>query len=151
MLWITNPAKSCAVYCMRAGKPGAPVFWDYHVVLLTYGSAWQVWDLDTTLGLPVALADYLKFSFRIESGALAPRFRLVPAEIFRQAFRSDRQHMHTDNGWLAAPPSWPALSPAGTSNLEDWINLEADFHGEVCELSTLLDCLQRQRQQREEG
>ena len=47
----------------QAEDQESPVFWDYHVLLLVFDDGWRVWDLDTTLGLPVAADTYFQKTF----------------------------------------------------------------------------------------
>ena len=83
VVFISNAGRSCAVWHQRAARrPGAPMVWDYHVVLLV-GAPWEVWDLDTTLGMPVPAAHYVRRSMREGLAEdLEPRFRVVPADVF---------------------------------------------------------------------
>ncbi len=143
VVFASNAARRCPVWCMRAGEVDEPVLWDYHVFLLVWRGEWRVWDLDSTLGLDVPLEDYLALSFRLGSGPLAPRFRVVEAALFLAEFRSDRNHMRDRGRWLAPPPPWPAPSPEGVSNLQDWIEMKRPFRGMVCTSDGLADVLNR--------
>ena len=42
-----------------AGPRGGSVWWDYHVILLVHSEHWMIWDLDTTLALPLLAESYL--------------------------------------------------------------------------------------------
>lgn len=141
VVFVSNPARRCPVWLMRAREQDEPVIWDYHVFLLVRQPDWRVWDLDSLLGLAVPVLDYLSQSFRLLPGALAPWFRVVGSELFLDAFRSDRQHMRRGEHWLAEPPSWPAPSPEGEHNLEQWIEMEQPFFGEVYDLVGLARAL----------
>lgn len=126
VMFISNGNRSCALWQQRAAsQPGAPVVWDYHVVLLARARAsWMVLDLDTLIGLPVAVSEWLAGTFlplNDEFGYLAPRFRLLEPEAYRAEFSSDRSHMLGPNGsWRKPPPSWPAIIKAGAPSFLRW-------------------------------
>lgn len=116
---ISNAQRTVAMRGQRAGKEGAPVVWDYHVVLASRG---EIWDLDCTIGMPLTTAAWIDASFPSALPmSLAPRFRVVPAADFVAQFASDRRHMRDANGaWLAPPPPWPAI---GTGHdLDRWVD-----------------------------
>lgn len=132
---MSNRGRQCALWEQRAADPGEPVVWDYHVVLLVER---MVWDLDTRLGLPVPLPDYLRASFRTlppEVAAYRPLFRLVPADEFVKVFATDRSHMNDADGWRAAPPSWKP--PGAGMNLMRFVDMDDDFIGAVVTLEQL--------------
>ena len=141
VVFIGNAERSCAMWRQSAAvRPGWPILWDYHVVLLC-AEPWEVWDLDTTLGMPVRAADYLRLSFREGiPEELTPRFRVVDADLFTRSFASDRSHMRTRSGrYRKPPPPWPAILPAGAeSNLMRFADMTAPFLGEVLDLRGLL-------------
>jgi len=138
---VSNATRACALWAQRAApSPDAPVFWDYHVFLADRdgtGAPWRVWDLDTTLGLPVPFADYAAATFRLPRGPYAPRFRVIAAGDYVAGFASDRAHMRgPDGAWLQQPPPWPAIG-AGAPNLAALIDLAAPSLGEVLSLAAL--------------
>jgi hypothetical protein len=141
VVFISNESRSCAVWYQRAAaKPSWPILWDYHVVLLC-ADPWEVWDLDTTLGLPSAAPDYLRRSFRPGIGRdLEPRFRVVEADVFLREFASDRSHMRGPQGqMLKEPPPWPPLgAPGAPSNLARFVDMATPFVGEVLDLHGLV-------------
>jgi hypothetical protein len=140
VVFISNEGRSCAVWHQRAAaRPEWPILWDYHVVLLC-AEPWEVWDLDSTLGMPVPAADYVRRSFRAGIAAeLLPRFRLVDAGAFTRVFASDRGHMRTASGrWKKRPPLWPAILPEGVApNLTRFVDMADPFFGEVIDLREL--------------
>ena len=140
VIFITNAAKTCAVWNMRAAaSPWEPVFWDYHVILAVVADGgWQIWDLDSLQGCPVPAPDYLENSFMPEMpGEFLPRFRVLEGETFQEQFSSDRRHMRAeDNSWLQPPPSWPAFCP-GPHNLDRFINLADPIAGRIMDLTQL--------------
>ncbi|MCK6509977.1 UTP--glucose-1-phosphate uridylyltransferase [Myxococcota bacterium] len=119
-VFISNPEKSCALWHQRASHSAwEPVLWDYHVLYLAatgpQSSPWEIWDLDTLLGMPVPLADYLSQTFCMTAELhprYAPSFRLLPREIFLRDFYSDRSHMlDKHQTWRQPPPPWPPIMP----------------------------------------
>lgn len=117
----------------------APLFWDYHVIVLAE-DPWEVWDLDTTLGVPSPAPEYLRRSFRAGlPPELAPIFRVVPAGVFVATFASDRSHMRRPDGrFERPPPPWPTVSPPERgSNLRRFVDMTDPFVGEVLSLEDL--------------
>lgn len=141
VVFISNEERSCAVWHQRAAaRPSWPILWDYHVVLLC-AAPWEVWDLDTTLGMPVPATQYLRLSFRRGIPEdLQPRFRLVDAGEMASSFSSDRSHMRTPGGrWKKPPPPWPPIAPPGVApNLMRFVDMTTPFLGEVLDLDALL-------------
>jgi len=139
-VFISNAARSCAVWHQRASvRSGWPILWDYHVVLLV-AAPWEIWDLDTTLDMPSPAAHYLRRTFR--DGVpddVAPRFRLVAADVFARTFASDRSHMRAPGGrYKKPPPLWPPIGPPGAEpNLARFVDMAAPFLGEVLDLRAL--------------
>lgn len=123
-----------------ARSPKAPLFWDYHVILLAE-DPWEAWDLDTTLGLPFPADAYLRRSFHPGVPPdLLPIFRLVEAELFVATLASDRSHMRGPDGrFERPPPSWPPVSaPERGSNLRRFVDMSDPFAGEVMSLEALI-------------
>lgn len=144
---ISNPTRTVAVACQRAApSPDLPVVWDYHVVLAARGpQGWAVWDLDSTLGLPVPLLAYLRQSFAWPPGYSPPydaRFRVLPAARYREVLCTDRSHMRDAQGrYRVPPPPWP---PIGTgTNLMRLVDVHDPIAGEVVELPELPAALAR--------
>lgn len=137
VVFVSNGSRQVPMYAQRAGA-GDWVVWDYHVFLLQHG---EVWDLDTTLGLPVGLTGYLTTSFAKLAALrpeLVPLFRVVRASTFRRRFCSDRSHMRTaDGGWTHPPPAGPTIAAGGKSNLMRWVDMNRPFLGEVVEMADL--------------
>jgi hypothetical protein len=145
VLIVTNRARATAIWAQRAAHtPGAPVLWDYHVLVVGGGEGgpW-IWDLDTTLPFPCPPTDYVEASFRPSArlpDAMRPWFRRVPAEVYRRELRSDRGHMRTaDGGWQAPPPPWPPIDgPGGRLRLSAALDLDdADAPGDWLDLAGL--------------
>lgn len=145
VVFISNPYKTCALWSQRAAaQPAAPVVWDYHVVLLTRAESadapsaadWTIWDLDSVAGSPLAARRWCEVTFpysvtpsgSASGGRVQPRyapwFRLIQADTFVRAFRSDRAHMRDASGvFLHPPPPWPAIS-AGENNLGIFVSMD---------------------------
>ena len=119
----------------QAESPDSPVFWDYHVILLIRDRHWWVWDLDTTLGLPILADRYFPETFLgpgVDAENSDVTLRLIEADYYVQNFSSDRSHMRDANReWLAPPPGWPAIMKASKSNLIDWLDISRDGPGRV--------------------
>src|SRR5262249_37200429 len=136
VVFISNAAGACAMWHQRAApRPGRPTLWDYHVVLLA-ADPWEVWDLDTTLGLPVPASLYLERSFRPDlPEEYLPRFRRIDAELFQERFASDRSHMLLSDGrFRKPPPPWPAIGGAAEPNLMRFVDMETPFLGKILDL-----------------
>ena len=120
----------------RLGAPGEPVFWDYHVILLANHAGWRVYDRDSRLPFPAPLAEYLEATFREAAVPdLAPRFRLIPAEVYRDTFFSDRSHMRDAvGGWYAPPPSWPAIRPERGCSIRELADMSRPEPGCIFDL-----------------
>ncbi|MCA9558844.1 MAG: hypothetical protein KC583_09805 [Myxococcales bacterium] len=138
VVFVSNPARQVLMFGQRAAGEVGYVVWDYHVVLLVDDAGWQVHDLDFVGGRPAPVATWLRASFPLTGrvpGHLEPTLRVIDADRFRDVFSSDRSHMRApDGGWLAPPPPWPA--PGRGTNLMRFVDVEADFEGEVMDLPT---------------
>lgn len=141
-VFVSGVLGGCVMWHQRAARrPGAPLFWDYHVFVLAE-DPWEVWDLDSTLGMPVPAAVYVARSFRAGlPPELAAVFRVVPADELRATFASDRSHMRSRDGrFERPPPPWPTVSPKERgSNLLRFIDVASPFVGEVLSLEELRD------------
>jgi hypothetical protein len=119
VLVITGAEAPVACWQQKAGVEGAPVLWDYHVVLATRADGWQIWDLDGRAGLPVAAETWLRTTFpcpELVSESYQPRFAVIAADHYLQRFGSDRAHMRDLNGgWLQPPPPWAEIGGLGLS------------------------------------
>lgn len=122
-------------------SPEEPVLWDYHVILLFNAKddlEWQVYDLDTVLGAPISLNEYMISTFGNVSipEEFRPYFRVIDAEEFARVFSSDRSHMLAADGqWQVPPPPWEAIVRDGRSNLMELINMQEHFIGTVMDRS----------------
>jgi hypothetical protein len=144
---ISNLARTVAVSCQRSAPgPDLPVVWDYHVVLAARGpQGFAIWDLDTTLGLPVPLLEYLRASFAWPHGFAPPydaRFRVIEASRYIEVLATDRSHMRDASGrYRVPPPPWPAIGTGTT--LMRLVDVDDPIAGEVVELAELPAALAR--------
>ena len=135
---ITNPDRSCALWNQRAARKGQPVLWDYHVVLLAAKTAAEpdcmVWDLDTRLGLPVRLVDYVAETFAppgVLEPRFEPRFRVIEGNDWLAEFSSDRAHMRDQAGrYRKPPPVWPPIILPGRPNFLSWLDADSEGPGQ---------------------
>jgi len=138
-VFLSNAGRTCALWNQRArAADGEPVLWDYHVVMMFNDRGWQVYDLDTLLGAPVPLNDYLISTFGEAQlpEQFQPMFRVIDAEEFVSFFSSDRSHMRTADGqWQVPPPAWPAVVRGVRSNLMDFVDMQMKTYGMVFDLT----------------
>lgn len=114
VLLFSNPGRSIVLLKQRAAHSGAPVVWDYHVVLQArLHDAYWVLDFDTRLLFPMQRDSYLEHTFP-EQAELPPHLRTwvrsIPAAAYLRHFYSDRSHML---GKLPASafPDYPIILP----------------------------------------
>lgn len=141
VIFIASKGEYFPMLNQQAAKdPLAPVFWDYHVVLLTIGVENRIIDFDTSLSFSTDLKSYLELSFFSSiqlKEEYAPLFRLVSSKEYIAQFSSDRSHMKSKTGWLAPPPNWPIIGNKN-SNLEQFTNMNNKEIGEIMNLDDLL-------------
>ena len=132
VVFVSNAARQVALWAQKASREhDGLVVWDYHVVLVV-GDA--LWDLDTRLGAPVEVRRWLAETFRPCRPELAPRFRVIEADVYLRELASDRSHMKDEHGsWRADPPPWPVIGSGHT--LPRFIDMDDAFVGEVIDLS----------------
>lgn len=141
-VFVTNAMRSCAFLNQRAA-PSAEhmMFWDYHVVVLANTDGWQIWDLDTRLGMPVPVDDYVAQTFpqHPQTDPFEPLFRIVECDEFVETFSSDRSHMRNQSGqWLQPPPAWEPICRDGIWNLLDFLDTEPGGIGFLMDRAALL-------------
>ena len=142
VVFISNLERAVPMWNQKAGR-GKAIVWDYHVVVLAEDPL-EIWDVDTLLGLPIGLGDYIEASFHPDMPApYQPMFRLVEAQLLVEIFASDRSHMRRKDGsYRKPPPNWPMIGKPGVStNLMQFVDMSQPFIGEVCTLNELLDAL----------
>ena len=128
---LTGVSGLVACWQQRAARvPGAPVVWDYHVVLAVAApGGWQVWDLDCMGGYPLAADAWLAATFPASQQVkleFQPRFLVMPAADWRRDFHSNRDHMrNAQGGWRHPLPNWPLILGAGPG-LGAWVAAARD-------------------------
>lgn len=135
VLVISNAARQVACWGQRAAESAESVLvWDYHVVLAAGDAGrWQIWDLDTRLGLPVSAGDYLAQTFRPVPPRFAPLFRVIDCADYRRVLNTDRRHMRRQDGsYDQPPPAWPAIGQG--FNLDRFIDMDDEIVGKVVDL-----------------
>lgn len=121
VIFISNP-KGCVpmFHQLACSNRDKPVFWDYHVILLSRdrlvaGSS-LIWDMDSDLPFPCPFHDYVRRVFPNPHQwpvDYTPYFRVIDAFTFLQHFSSDRSHMMIGNGeWSATPPTYNCIVPS---------------------------------------
>ena len=138
-VFVSNTDRTVAMWEQRSVPAGRPVVWDYHVFLsVRRASGWIVIDPDCRLSGESPTALYLDCSFPDlpqELASLRPRFRVVPAAVYREAFCTDRSHMRVQGEWLSDPPPWPAIGNG--TNLMRFVDVEDPFLGEILDIEEL--------------
>lgn len=140
---VTGPGSHRKLWFQRCSEHDSiPVHWDYHVILLVRDDNWQVWDLDTTLDLPVNASSYFRKTFRGPDESFNNAnviFRTINAKEYIENFSSDRSHMKLPSGdWAAPPPSWPPIMKRDSPNLMEWLDSESDGPGELLTLEQII-------------
>ncbi|XP_004304351.1 PREDICTED: protein N-terminal glutamine amidohydrolase [Fragaria vesca subsp. vesca] len=139
VVFISNEKKQIPLWHQKASnRADGVVLWDYHVICIQRkvgggDSPLQhlVWDLDSTLSFPCALASYVAETIRPTFQTFPEfqrYFRIAHAPIFLQSFASDRRHMKDPLGeWLHQPPVYePIVSEDGTvHNMHDYFDISA--------------------------
>ncbi|KAL3918904.1 MAG: hypothetical protein SGARI_007334 [Bacillariaceae sp.] len=140
VVFVSNP-KGCVpmLQQLASSNRDKPIFWDYHVILLStrstscnsssgndegsndrYNSEQtmtmsQIWDIDSHLPCPCPFPQYVQEVFlRHERwpSKYQPYFRVVDALVFLENFSSDRSHMmiNAETGeWSAPPPEYECI------------------------------------------
>ena len=141
MIFLTSPGGLVPILEQRAAPPGRLIAWDYHVVVSD--AQGRVWDLDSRLPLPSPGLEWLARSFALAPRLpprYAPRLRLVPAELYRRGFASDRSHMRDKKGrWRRPPPPWDPIGSGMT--LPAYLSPEAPEPGLLVDLQGAADWL----------
>ncbi|XP_038904910.1 protein N-terminal glutamine amidohydrolase isoform X2 [Benincasa hispida] len=136
VVFISNEKKQIPLWHQKTSKRAdGLVLWDYHVICVQRKKEGEfpflVWDLDSTLPLPLPLGSYVSQAIR-PSFQISPEFqrlfRIIHAPILFRHFASDRRHMKDSNGnWMAKPPDYEAIvAEDGTiHNLNEYMEIKA--------------------------
>jgi len=133
---VSNPGKKVAMWRQKVAiDRESPTLWDYHVfVIVRRSGEVQVWDLDSHLDLGVEAEAYVVHTFRPVPERYEPQFRVIPADLYRDGFASDRRHMRDLAGnFLQAPPPWAVIGSG--HNLDRLVDMRAESLGTVVDLS----------------
>ena len=126
----------------RAAKaPDMPIIWDYHVVLLVVSEINYIIDFDTTLPFCNEFSFYFSQSFLdldLLENEVIPLFKVIPSEIYKTHFSSDRSHMQRGGRWRAPPPDWDCIG-GNDSNLSVFIDMNNFQFGDVLTFDALKD------------
>ncbi|KAJ8899036.1 hypothetical protein K2173_008865 [Erythroxylum novogranatense] len=141
--FISNDKKQVPLWYQKGSmRADGAVIWDYHVICIQRkrdtSSAPLVWDLDSSLPFPSALATYVAETIRPSFKFFSEYqrfFRIVHAPVFLRWFSSTRSHMKDPTGnWIAEPPAYdPIVAEDGTvHNLNEYLEIHAhDVVGNV--------------------
>ncbi|CAK9322857.1 unnamed protein product [Citrullus colocynthis] len=136
VIFISNEKKQIPLWHQKASKRAdGLVLWDYHVICIQRKRegefSFLVWDLDSSLPLPLPLGSYVSQAIR-PSFQISPEyqrlFRIIHAPILFRHFASDRRHMKDSNGnWIAKPPDYEVIvAEDGTiHNLHEYMEIKA--------------------------
>jgi len=143
VVFIFSEGDSFPMLSQRAANtPSLPVFWDYHVVLLSLAEENQIFDFDTTLPFNTNVDTYFRHSFIVNSlldKRERPMFRIIPSNEFISLFSSDRSHMKKPSGaWYAPPPTWPLIGRS-KMNLFEFTNPKNTNIGELLSAESVLE------------
>jgi len=141
-VFISNADRAVAIWQQRAARSaGAPLVWDYHVILIARSDPdWRVYDVDSRLAPGVPAREYIETCFPVLPPVLAPHaphFRVVEAARYRATLATDRSHMRLADGtWRSPPPAGPPIGEG--TNLMRFVDTQEDFEGEVLDRAALL-------------
>ncbi|KAK6968576.1 protein N-terminal glutamine amidohydrolase [Biomphalaria glabrata] len=149
-VFISNSAKKVPLWHQKASRnPERLVVWDYHVIFMYYDTDTSlVYDLDTELGFPCTLKEYVSACIgdeRTLKKQFWRMFRVIPALEYLSTFASDRSHMLNDEKeWLATPPKYPPIKCLGVdNNISEFISMDQSTnHGDVFNLQQFLSRFQ---------
>ncbi|HSJ68227.1 MAG TPA: hypothetical protein VK921_11150 [Anditalea sp.] len=141
VLIISNSTKNCPFYCQKTSQENQPVWWDYHVVLMTTkDGVHHIYDFDSTLAFPSLMCEYLNFTFPNSDIWLSkdlPFFKVISSEVYIKTFNSDRNHMKDASGsWIFEPPNWPPIQ-GGNSLLQDLMNFTENSQEQLISLDEM--------------
>ena len=143
VLILTNKFRTIALANQSAGPPDRFILWDYHVIVWDSEES-LIYDLGSTLGIPVSTSLYYEFTFTDQSllpEELRTSVRVIPAIHYIENFYSDRSHMLGDKGKVLKPfPDWPVIQRGNLtlSKILDF-NLSDHFFKEFLPVSTFFD------------
>eukprot|EP01124_Arcella_intermedia_P001890 TRINITY_DN11047_c0_g1_i1.p1 TRINITY_DN11047_c0_g1~~TRINITY_DN11047_c0_g1_i1.p1 ORF type:complete len:184 (-),score=23.81 TRINITY_DN11047_c0_g1_i1:5-556(-) len=134
-VFISNPSRAVHFY-----SKDNMVVWDYHVILLSKGSAPLIYDFDCKdLPFPCPAPLYISETLRPSKPLYVRYYRLVPVEELFEKFSSDRSHMikgYSPDGrplyGAEPPPEEPIQIPGVPTNLfSAFVDMKAHEIGTV--------------------
>jgi protein N-terminal glutamine amidohydrolase len=143
VLFVSSTDKNCAFHFQKDSVDGAPVWWDYHVILyVSKNNTELIFDLDSSLNQPTPFQDYLRLTFQDLEGkkeSSHPIFKAIDSEDYITGFFSDRKHMQNGNGeWIFEPPLWPIIADNMVLTLQELMDFTQTSHQPIYSLETLV-------------
>lgn len=137
VLILSNPTRSILLAHQKSGQQGF-IIWDYHVILLEKtDTSYCIWDLDSSLGTPVAADHYIENTFQVSATEKQYQslIKVINSETYLNRFSSDRRHMKAGETWLSPPPPWPVIGEG--HSLELFLDMNDENLGAVVTPSEL--------------
>lgn len=145
VLFISSLSRNSPLHYQKSAQGDAPVWWDYHVMLLTStGTKHYIYDFDSTLPFPSDAAHFLRSTFQhltVMKPDDQPLFKIIEADDYISDFHSDRSHMKDQQGnWIFEPPTWPLIAK-GSMSLESLMDFSDGGSQPVYTLDEVLQTL----------
>lgn len=143
VLFISSLSRNSPLHFQKSARGDAPVWWDYHVILLTSKADTHfIYDFDSTLPFPSEAEKYLSGTFQ-EVPTMKPDdqplFKVIEAETYVLGFHSDRSHMKDQDGhWIFEPPAWSLIQSNGTLSLDSLLDFSNSNSGHLYSLDEVL-------------
>ncbi|MEM8893950.1 MAG: hypothetical protein AAGC88_05175 [Bacteroidota bacterium] len=143
VVFISSLSRNTPLQYQKSAQNGLPVWWDYHVILMTSkNSKHLIYDFDTTLPFPSKASEYLSKTFQDVTGMKSqdyPLFKIIRATEYVEQFHSDRLHMIDQSGnWIFEPPQWPAIKSGGSLSLSTLMDFSDASSTPIFELNDLM-------------
>jgi len=140
VLFISNQSKNCAFHFQKSAIGDAPVWWDYHVILLASKNNRQlIYDFDSTLSLPTELQNYIDSTFESPADGNHPEFKSIESDHYVSGFNSDREHMKDAGGnWIFEPPLWPIIETDNELPLQELMDFSGTSKQTIFNLAELM-------------
>jgi hypothetical protein len=140
VLFISNQVKNCAFHFQKSAIGDAPVWWDYHVILLaSKNNRHLVYDFDSTLSFPSELQNYIDSTFESPSDGIHPEFKSIESGHYVSCFNSDREHMKDAVGnWIFEPPLWLIIETNNELPLQELMDFSGTSKQTIFSLAELI-------------
>lgn len=144
VLFVSSTNKNCAFHFQKDSVDGAPVWWDYHVILfVSKDNSELIFDLDSSLDQPTPLQDYLRLTFQNldeKNESSRPIFKAIDSADYLTGFFSDRGHMKNAEGdWIFEPPHWPMIENNKDLPIQDLIDFSDKSRQPIFSLERLIE------------